>query len=501
MSTSTRNVAAAIQKHLKSVKTTVGNIKDSDGNSIQIPNYDDLYTAAGKLDTVDNPTEIMYIIYSLLGRAANVGSETISFDNGIADYQLSFPKDHALHSKMGSEWYWIGCHLNVTDENGNKGKLSIMDTMQKIRSVGTTVQAQNNWTDEQVALTCNIATVTVKMDADEEASYYRRNNNRQWALKGGTTSFSKAGDPFSFICGNDSLTGTKDILPLKLIVNDGDNMKIDITLMNASFLNTETSFFLQGMPTKNGGTGFTPLPTPGIYYSWPQLEVTGTITIGKKTYTVDSGNGWIDHQLMMPSILNEDGKPDSKLFQQTKNNFPLNGWIWQYFNLENDTSFTGAGFVLGNIPTNNTVKMDYGYFLQPNYSKKSWNATFIMGDIELEDYQEFPSDCNNPHSTPVKLPIKRNYKGLYGIEGSILEELELLFHPIEGQTSPWFNNGTFNNPDGSFCAEFPVDFISKNPKSHPNGVGYIESVGFENVNQYREYGLSILKGFVFETAK
>ncbi|TCI91316.1 lipocalin-like domain-containing protein [Tenacibaculum sp. M341] len=500
MSTTTQNVAAAIQKYLESVKTTIGKINDSDGNPIQIPNYADLYTAAGKLDTVDNPTEIMYTINSLLGRANNVGSESVQFDNGQPTSQLSFPQDHALHPKMGSEWYWIGCHLDVTDENGNKGKLSIMDTMQKIRSVGTDIQAENNWTDEQVALTCNIATVTVKMDANDETSYYRRTKNQQWGLKGGTTSFSKPGDAFSFISGADSLTGSIDVLPLRLVVNDGDNMQIDITLTKSYFVDTESSFFLQGMPTKNGGTGFTPLPTPGMYYSWPQVQVTGIISVGGKTYKVDAGTGWIDHQLMTASLLNSKGQPDTKLFQHTPTNFPINGWIWQYFNLENDTSFTGAGFILGDYPTNNTVKMDYGYFLQPNYENKSWNATFILGNIDVDDYQEFPSDCNNPHSTPVKIPIKRDYK-LYSVDGSLAEELALLFHPIEGQAIPWFNNGTFNNPDGSFCAEFPANFVSGNPNSHPNGVGYLESVGLEEVNQYRAYALSVLQGLVFETTE
>ena len=494
--TNNQNVATAIQEHLIHVKNKVAKINDINGKPIQIPNYDTLYNAATELDTVENPTQHINIIQSLLGSANNIGSETISFTNKGKDpeYSLKFPKDHSIHGTMGSEWYWLACHLNVLDEHGKKAKLSVLDTMQKNRSVGTDVQAKYNWTDEEVAVTCNIATVTVKMEDNDETSYYRRNTNEQWPLKGGKSSFSKEGEPFSFEVGKDSLKGSLDVLPLQLVVDDPGNMKIDITLTNAYFLNTETSFFKQGMPTKNGGTGITPLPTPGIYYSWPQLEVTGTITVGGKKYTVVSGNGWIDHQLMSPSILNNDGKPNPKLFEKTSTNSPLNGWIWQYFNLENNTSFTGSGFILGEIPANNIVTMDYGYFLQPNTEEKAWDATFIMGDIELEKYKNFPSICSNPKSTPVSLPINRDYKSLYGLDGSFSEKLALLLHPIKGQAIPWFNNGTFNNPDGGFCAEFPADFISGNPSHHPNGVGYLESVGFEEIDQYEKYALAILKG-------
>lgn len=491
----TQNVSSAVQEHLEKVKKTVANIKDTDGNAIQIPNYEDLYTAAVNLDKVDNPTEIMYVINSLLGRANNVGSETILFENNTPEYQLKFPQDHGMHGKMGDEWYWLACHLNVTDENNKIAKLSILNCMRKNRSVGTAIQAANGWTDQQASITTNIATVTVKMEDHGETDYYRRSKNVQWGLKGGVSSFSDVNEPFAFNVGTDSLTGTNDVLPLRLVVDDGANMKIDVTFTNSYDFNVESSFFKQGIPVAKEGTGFTPLPTPGIYYSWPQLLVTGTITVGGHTYKVDSGIGWIDHQLLMPSILDSNGEPDKTLFQKTATNYPYNGWIWQYFNLENGNSFTGSGFIQGEIPSNNKVKMVYGYFLQPN-SSKGWDATYIEGDLTLEDSTSFPSICNDPHSTPVILPVKRGFKGLKNIF-----DIPLLFHPIGGQALPWFRDGTFNNPDGSFCAEFPVDFISDNPSHHPNGVGYLESVGFEKVNNYNEYALGVLKEVVFEKAE
>ena len=487
-----QNVAPAIQEYLQDIKSKVAAIKDKNGQPIQIPNYDDLYAAAGKLDSVENPVKLINIIHSLLGRAGNIGSETISFDGENPEYYLKFPEDHRMHGSMGNEWYWIGCHLNVLDENNNSGMISILDTMQKNRSMGTDTQAKYNWTEEQVCVSCNIATITTKMD-NEDTKYFRRSTNEQWPLKGGESSFSSVGEPFSFKVGPDSFTGSPDVLPLRLVVNDGDNMQIDITLTNSYKLNLETSFFKQGSPVEfgNGGTGITPLPTPGIYYSWPQVNVTGTVTVGGHTYTVTSGTGWIDHQLMMTSTLDAKGEPDPELFAETPKNRPYNGWLWQYYNLENGNSFTGAGFLQGSMPSNNEIEMVYGYYLEPNEQKKAWDATFIMGDLIMEDPQSFPSICNNPHTAPVTVPIKRSYSNLKSDFN-----LKLLEHPISGQATPWHNDGSFNNPDQSLCTEFPADFVSSTPEYHPNGVGYLESVGFEKVEQYRSYALGVLKGFV-----
>ncbi|MTI87512.1 MAG: hypothetical protein FH748_06040 [Balneolaceae bacterium] len=489
-----QNVAPAVQEYLANVKAKVAEITDSNGQPTKIPNYDELLKAAGKLDSVEDPVRFMNIIHSLLGRAGNVGSDTITFNKDKKpEYSLTFPADHHMHGDMGNEWYWIGCHLDVTDENGNAGKLSILDTMQKIRSMGKSTQTKNNWTDEQVSVCCNIATVTVKMD-NGETNYYRRNPNEQWPLKGGTSSFSSPGEPFSFNVGKDSFTGSTNVLPLTLKVDDGDNMKIDITLTHNSKLDVETAFFRQGSPIDfgNGGTGITPLPTPGIYYSWPQVLVSGTVSVGGHTYTINSGTGWIDHQLMMTSVLDADGNPDPKLFAHTSKNYPLNGWVWQYFNLENGHSFTGAGFIEGSIPSDNTVPMVYGYYLSPN-KQKAWDAVFIMGDLILKDYQNFPSICSYPNSSPVSIPIKRGYSGLKSDFNK-----PLLEHPISGQATPWYKNGSFNNPDQSLCTEFPADFVSATPEHHPNGVGYLESVGFEKTDEYRSYALGVLKGLVLE---
>lgn len=491
----TEDIASAVQQHLQTVKATVNKIIDPDTEKpLQIPEYSILYNAAGQLDATPRPEKSMFMIQSLLGRASSVDMKAPT-----EEYPLRFPHDHHLHPDMGDEWYWIGCNMKVTDQKGkNHGRISMLLSMQKIRSVGLAAQKSAGWTDQEVTIACNVVTVTVDMGADKK-NYHRRSPNLQWSLKGGNVNFSTPGpgQKFSFQCGLDSLSGSVNVLPLNVVVNDGDNMQIDIELKNKFFNpETETAHFLQGVPFirpgGNGGTGITPIPTPGIYYSWPQLRVTrGTVTVKGKPYTIVSGTGWMDHQVMMTSLKNPKtsvnpeipfvGKPP--LYDWP----PLyDGWVWQYFNLENGESFTGAGFVLG--PMNYSPKMDYGYFLTPHnlLRKDHWTAIFINGDLTLTDPQLFPALCNHPkHNREVEIPISRSYNNIENI---------FYGHPLSGSAKPWYKDGTFNNPNGSLCAEFPADFTADPSTKYPNGLGYLETVGFEKVKAYRQYALDYLQG-------
>ena len=388
---------------------------------------------------------------------------------------------------MGAEWYWVGCHLNVKDQNGNTGRISVLTSSQKVRSVGQAIQKKYGWTDREVTIAASICTVTVDMGAGNKA-YYRRNPNYQWALKGGETKFSTKGN-FLFQCGQDKLSGSADVLPLNVIVNDGDNMQIDISLTNnPSLVNLQTAFFLQGVPKfGNGGTGVTPIPTPGIYYSYPQVLVSGTVTVGGNNYTIESGTGWIDHQLMMSSLSNPTSSSNPNGVHPVpfiEDPTPYNGWVWQFYNLNNGQAFTGAGFILGEM--NNEPKMSYGYFLEPD-KKGGWTAIFINGEMTLTDPQQFPALCNDKKDSPsVTIPISRSYSNIENI---------FYGNPLSGNATPWYSDGTFNNPNGSLGAEFPADYVDTSGQ-YFNGLGYLETIGFQKVEDYRAYALGVLKGNV-----
>jgi hypothetical protein len=472
-------VGPTIQSYLEYIKSQVNNITypQQGGSPVEIPHYDALYTAAGKLDSLSDidATQHVNMIMSLLGRANCVGF--------TAPTTISLPNDHHMHPDAGVEWYWIACHLNVTDSTGKAGRVSVLVDMTRNRCVGVNAQAAAGWTDEQATIANTIANVTVDMGGDGK-SYYRRTPNWQWPMKGGSVSFSKpgAGNTFSFTCGADTLTGSTNVLPLVVNINDGSNMQVDLTFTNQPSINVDTAFFLQGAPIigGNGGEGVTTAPTPGIYYSWPQLLVTGTVMVGGNTYTVTSGTGWVDHQLMMTSLTNANGAYAPVPFVNDPT--PYNGWVWQFYNLNNNTAFTGAGFIAGEMINN--PPMVYGYYLTPDGSG-GWTAIFINSKIDLLDPMNYPAICGDSDSPKVTIPTSRTY--------TAIESPFLPLDPSAGTATPWYKDGTFNFPDGSLCSEEPADFIYTSGQTGVTGEGYLESVGFQSIADYEAYALSVLK--------
>jgi hypothetical protein len=358
--------------------------------------------------------------------------------------------------------------------------------MEKIRTVGLGAQQAAKWTDREVTLASNSVTVTVDMGPGK-CNIYRRSRNLQWPLKGGVVDFSTPGQDFLFQCGPDSLSGSADVLPLSVKVNDGDNMNIDISLTNNKAFNADSSFFLQGVPNpgaiigigETGGTGLTPNPTPGIYYSWPQLVVSGSIVIGGNQYTINSGTGWVDHQLMMSSLQNYEGAASPVPF--VGDSAPYNGWVWQFYNLDNGQAFTGAAFVKGGMNYSPTIS--YGYYLVPDNGK--WKALFINGNVNLLSPQVFPPIAGNatPGVPEIVIPMVRAYSQV---------ENKLFGNPLSGVATPWYSDGTFNNPNWGLCSESPADYTDLSGKS--NGLGYMETVGFQPVADYRKFALDFLAG-------
>jgi len=470
-------VAPVMQAHLREVLATVNAITDPfTGGPLQIPDFATLYQAAGHLDAAPDAAERAWTINTLLGRASSVGSNAPT-----ESYALSFPNDHHLHADMGLEWYWIGAHVNVIAANGETGRLALLLSMEKARAVGLKAQQEAGWSALDATLVTNLVTVTVDMGPGRR-SIHRRRPNVQWPAMGGAASFSQPGDAaFHYACGNDSLSGPLDVLPLSVRVDDGDHMRVDIVLKPNDAIEVDRAFFLQGVPKTDGiaagGTGFTPVPTPGLYYSWPQLQVGGTITVDGMVYTIVSGTGWIDHELMMTSLENPKGAVHPVPFVEDP--IPYNGWVWQYYHLANGQAFTGAGFVLGAMTDHPT--MSYGYYLVPKDG--GWQAIFINGQIDLLYPNAFPARIGTSGSAMVDIPIMRAYHGV---------ENMLLGKPLSGVASPWFSDGTFDGPNGAVCAEIPADYTDQTGL-YANGVGFMESVGFEPVASYRTYALGRLK--------
>lgn len=490
------SASVGIQNYLDTVKNRVEKIKDSTtGKTVEIPDFNTLYIAAGALDTASNPAQIMLTIQQLLGRASSY-----DMDFPGKDYPLSFPGDHRIHMKMGAEWYWIGANLTVADASGLESQIAVLVVMKKSRVVGLAAQENADWSDEESQVVTTLATVIGKNEIGAD-DIVRRTTNVQWPLLGGKASCSDVNEPFRFTCGQDTLSGSIDILPLDVSVNDGDNMKIDLQLNCKDTLSVDKAFFLEGVPsvgipTLDGGSGLTPEPTPGLYTSWPQLTVSGTVTVKGKMLTVKSGSAWMDHQLMMSSLENPKSSKTPVPFIDDAT--PYNGWTWQFYNLENGDAFTCSSFLQNSMDIEQVVP--YGYYL--TIKNNAWHAYYITsadpadpqsslaGKLRFSQYKAYPVVIGKDGAEFANA-IAPTYRRYENIGNGILDGF-FKKQPLGGIATPWSGDGTFTGADLSIASEMPADYTDTSGK-HSDGVGYCELVGFENVISFRNRALMFLK--------
>jgi hypothetical protein len=265
------------------------------------------------------------------------------------------------------------------------------------------------------------------------------------------------------------------------VIDDGE-MLVDLTLDNKSMAPKDAFFLQGGFPAP----GVTPVPSPGIYYSWPQLNVTGSIRVDGKTYKVTGGSGWLDHQLMAHSLENAGNAPTPIPFIDDPT--PIDGWSWQYFNLNRGDAFTLASFQKGEL--NLLPPVGYGFYLTRDPAGKKWIPSYLVGVMALEDFQAFPVNAGggppSQGSGTVSLPTAWTY--LLGTTSAGPVPLALV-----AQTKKWSDDGTFNNANGALASELPIDLydLSVGVPSG-SGVGFGESIGFEPVAQYRARALAYL---------
>jgi predicted secreted hydrolase len=392
------------------------------------------------------------VIHTLLGTSMDYGSE-------VPKGPLRFPRDHALHLKAGTEWYWVSCNLEVQGSKG-QDRIGVLATLNRVRAVSNAVQKNAGWSDAEAQVVDSSATITVATRTD--GFIVRRRPNVQWALLGGETRFDA--DPFFYQAGPDSMQGTQDVLPLAVRIDDGPDFQIDITL--TSEVSPENAFFLQG------DKGLTPPPRPGIYYSWPQLGASGTVTARGKKYKV-SGTAWIDHQLMMQTPIPRPTVPQGG-WEPVEG---FNGWSWCQFNLDNGDAFTVAAFQIGSLQTEPPVS--YGFYVRR--AGDGWEPIWVTGTVALDRF------------IPVLEEVLHPTAWMYKVTGAGVD-IELL-------PTPWYPDGSFITGNLGVEGETPVSvaLVERAPTVVPTGpggaltgAGYCEMVGYEPPGQYVARALAFL---------
>jgi len=397
------------------------------------------------------------VIYQMEGLAADWGVDA-------PPTSLRFPQDHRLHLGSGDEWYWLSCHLRATGPGG-PARIAVLLSMERVRVLANAVQKEAGWSDEAAQVVW--CAVTAVVSSPSGSTITRRNPNVQWAPLGGIVEFP--GDQFVYRCGADVLTGSGDVLPLTISVDDGEN--ISLTLTGISQLPPPTAFFLQGMG------GVTPF-LPGIYYSWPQLIVSGPVTIDGVTYQTE-GRGWLDHQLMMQTVPTQAPPAPPPGFS---------GWSWCQFNFDDDRAFCAAAFHNGPMSARSLVP--YGYHLRRQGDH--WDAEAVVGNLRMDRF------VTGLHG--VIQPTEWTYTATNMPMAPAFSPLDLMI-----TTAPWHLDCTFETGDLAVPSEVPVSAALTDRALTPGGApagraitgeGYCESVGFEDRGRYMERAAAFLRGGV-----
>ena len=251
---------------------------------------------------------------------------------------LSFPGDHRIHLENSDEWYWASANLTASD---GVTQVGVLMTTQNSRLIPQDIQALAGWSDAE----CHVvsSSTTIMVSNGSESRIVRGQPNIRWLIGGDTVVFPSV-ETQVYRSGDDVWTwGGEQVLPLRIQSRVGD-ASIDLTL--ATDMALDKAWFLQALG------GRTPPPRAGLYYSWPQLAVVGTVTLGEQVLDV-SGKGWIDHQMMMATPP-DPVPPPPPILPPTINTLDngYRGWQWCQFNFENGDAYTGATFQDGPFRTN-----------------------------------------------------------------------------------------------------------------------------------------------------
>lgn len=384
--------------------------------------------------------------------------------------QPQFPQSHLMHLDLSNEWYWLSANLTASD---GVTRIGVLVDMHSWRMLSQAVQAQAGWTDEECQVVNNAVTVVI---ANAEGSrIVRRAPNTCWKIGGDAVVFPTP-QAFIFRCGEDVLTGgSNQVLPLRAQINDGERLVLDLTF--STDMAAKDAFFLQGF------SGVTPAPRAGVYYSWPQLTVRGSVQVDGQAYEV-SGTGWIDHQLIMAPPPADAPPPPTPVPK-----FPLNetseqfgDWQWCQFNFDNGDAYTGVTFQGG--PFRVDLASPYGYYLRRQDG--AWNTELVVGSWSLDAFIATLFGVVQPTAWTMNAASLVSAGQPFDVNLTIMPQ-------------PWHPDGSFVLGDQSIASEVPVTVAAINrqiPGQLPGGImtgtGYCETVGAEIRANYQARALAFL---------
>ncbi len=243
---------------------------------------------------------------------------------------FDFPKDHGPHWGIRAGWYFLAANVWLEGESKLEKPISIVYVIKR-----RAVTPPFMWEDNE-PLNHQIVSVYASVTFPEQGIRAGKS-----VVVGGDKSRVKlSGKPFIWKVDQNYIKGDatkKDLGPLHAFYHDKErNVKFDLKLI------PKKPFFLQGDKGCSPciyGLGYR-------YYSWPILEVIGTVQAGTKNGSV-IGAGWLGHQY--GASMEPMGYMDNSLLQAESNiekalstTKMLPMWNWFCVQLNNNVQITMA---------------------------------------------------------------------------------------------------------------------------------------------------------------
>lgn len=351
---------------------------------------------------------------------------------------LQFPLDHGLHFDTSIEWYYVTMSLPLT----GGGTVSLIGNFFR-KALAPAALVPGASALERTIFSTSIA-VTVELPSQAGAHY-------AWPVQtyfGTDPAVRFGGSPFIAALGHQSISGGADVFPAHLHFEDAGDASagrppivIDIEAAASNPL------FLQGLDGFDGSKG----AVGYYYYSWPQQQAHGTVSIDGTRYGTEGGRVWMDHQW-------GGAQPSTSGPAQT-----WTGWSWCEYQFDGGKSLTNTnlhGAIVGGI---DTPSPGFGTYVDGGTSE------LIGSNLTITGYTQ------SPYAQSVQYPT-----------GWILEmaaetpvPLALLVVPVANVKPQALLMGGLVEYAEAAVEVTAVGTIGGAPVSL-SGVGYCESVGFED---------------------
>jgi predicted secreted hydrolase len=385
--------------------------------------------------------------FGLLGNYSAVGSEHLKSIPPAAP--LRFPADNSQHYRVQTEWYYLSLSLKL--DNG--ALVSIVATF--FRSpIGSAAPIAGVAPLDQQMFSTSIG-ITVQDLPGSSDAHYAVPNTSFYPPTGGVRI---SNSPFELTLGKNSLKGGPDVFPLRVrLVNDADPSiglpPIDVNLTCAA----TNPRFLQGKNGFVGADGFASF----YYYSWPQQQTSGTVTIAGKRHRA-SGITWVDHQW------GANPAPPRRSVA-----VPEGGWSWFQFQFEGNRSLT---VVFPHKPLNNG-RLPFTPITGIGTYVNGRSSTFVFATVTI------------PKGTPyVRSALtKALYPTQWVVETTTGPSMRIIPTVAVEPSTLYFSS--FHEYSEAACTAVAT-FADRSTMS---GVGFCETVGMEAPAHYKARAVAYLK--------